>query len=210
VIRGTSQNPDVYFQGRETVNPYYAAVPGIIQRTMDRFAELTGRQYGLFEYVGAPDAERVILLMGSGIGAAQEAVEHLVDQGEKVGMIKIRLYRPFDAGALLSVHPGHRDAARGAGSLQGAGRRRRAPLQGRDHRTRPAFAEGRVATMPRVVGGRYGLSSKEFTPAMVKGVFDELAQPQAQETPSRSASSTTSPTPAWTGTRTSNRRRWKG
>jgi pyruvate-ferredoxin/flavodoxin oxidoreductase len=178
VVRGTSQNPDVYFQGRETVNPFYSAVPGIIERTMERFAELTGRRYGLFEYVGAPDAERVILLMGSGIGAAQEAVEHLVDQGEKVGMIKVRLYRPFDAGALLSVLPvtATRLAVLDRCKEPGAGGE---PLY-KDVITALAqsFAEGRVATMPRVVGGRYGLSSKEFTPAMVKGVFDELSQPR--------------------------------
>ncbi len=176
VIRGTSQNPDVYFQGRETVNPYYDAVSGIVQRTMDRFAALTGRQYRLFEYVGAPDAERVILLMGSGIGAAQEAVEHLVDEGEKVGLIKIRLYRPFDAGALLSAIPvtATRLAVLDRCKEPGADGE---PLY-KDVVTAlaQAFADGRVATMPRVVGGRYGLSSKEFTPAMVKGVFDELGK----------------------------------
>lgn len=177
VIRGTSQNPDVYFQGRETVNPYYAAVPDSVRRTMARFAELTGRRYDLFEYVGAPDAERVILLMGSGIGAAQETVEDLVAQGERVGLVKVRLYRPFDAGALLAALPitATRLAVLDRCKEPGADGE---PLY-KDVITAlaRALSEGRLATMPQVIGGRYGLSSKEFTPAMVKGIFDELACP---------------------------------
>ena len=176
IIRGTSQNPDVYFQGRETVNPYYAAVPEIIQKRMDQLAELTGRQYKLFEYVGAEDAERVILLMGSSIGAAQEAVEHLAAQGEKVGLIKVRLFRPFSKAHLLEALPvtvktlGVLDRCKEPGSNG-------EPLY-LDVVTALAEAvgEGNMATMPRIVGGRYGLSSKEFTPAMVKRVFDELAK----------------------------------
>ena len=105
VLRGTSQNPDVYFQGRETVNPYYDRMPQIVQKAMDKFAALTGRSYRLFDYAGAPDAERVIVLMGSGAEAAQETVEHIVARGEKVGMIKVRLYRPFDTNALLQALP---------------------------------------------------------------------------------------------------------
>ncbi|MET0064517.1 MAG: pyruvate:ferredoxin (flavodoxin) oxidoreductase, partial [Candidatus Thiodiazotropha endolucinida] len=105
VIRGTSQNPDVYFQGRETVNPFYADAASILQSTMDRFARLSGRQYSLFEYLGAEQPERLIMLMGSGIGAAQEAVEHLVAEGELVGMVKVRLFRPFDAARLLATVP---------------------------------------------------------------------------------------------------------
>jgi pyruvate-ferredoxin/flavodoxin oxidoreductase len=105
IIRGTSQNPDVYFQGRETVNPFYEAVPDIIQAQMDKLAGMTGRQYKLYEYVGAEDAERVILLMGSGIGAAQETVEHMVARGEKVGMIKVRLFRPFSPAHLFAALP---------------------------------------------------------------------------------------------------------
>ncbi len=175
-LRGTSQNPDVYFQGRETVNRYYSAVPGIVQRVMDRFAELTGRRYGLFEYVGAPDAERVILLMGSGLGAAQETLDHLTARGEKVGLIKVRLFRPFDPGQLLAALPvtTTRIAVLDRTKEPGADGE---PLY-KDLVTAlaQALAEGRLATMPRVVGGRYGLSSKEFTPAMVKGVFDELAK----------------------------------
>ncbi|MBK5929508.1 pyruvate:ferredoxin (flavodoxin) oxidoreductase [Halochromatium salexigens] len=176
IIRGTSQNPDVYFQGRETVNPYYAALPDIIQQRMDQLAELTGRQYTLFEYVGAEDAEQVILLMGSSIGAAQEAVEHLAAEGQKVGLIKVRLFRPFSKAHLLEALPvtvktvGVLDRCKEPGSNG-------EPLY-LDVITAlaEAVAEGNMATMPRVVGGRYGLSSKEFTPAMVKFVFDELAK----------------------------------
>jgi pyruvate-ferredoxin/flavodoxin oxidoreductase len=175
-IRGTSQNPDVYFQGRETVNPYYDAVPEILQRRMDQFATLTGRQYKLFEYVGAEDAETVILLMGSGIGAAEEAVAHLAAQGEKVGLIKVRLFRPFSPAHLLAALPvtvktiGVLDRTKEPGA-DGE------PLY-KDVITAlaEAVAEGNLGTMPRVVGGRYGLSSKEFTPAMVKAVLDELAK----------------------------------
>jgi pyruvate-ferredoxin/flavodoxin oxidoreductase len=177
VIRGTSQNPDVYFQGRETVNSFYSAVPGIVQKAMDRFAALTGRRYGLFEYIGAPDAERVILLMGSGIGAAEETVSTLVERGEKVGMIKARLYRPFDPGYLLAALPltATRLAVLDRTKEPGSDGE---PLY-KDVITALAqtVAEGRMATMPRVIGGRYGLASKEFTPAMVKAVFDELARP---------------------------------
>jgi len=174
VIRGTSQNPDVYFQGRETVNPYYAALPAIVQRTMDKFAGLTGRQYKLFEYVGADDAERVIMLMGSGIGAAEEAVKHLAAQGEKVGMIKVRLFRPFDPSYLLASLPvtTRKIAVLDRSKEPGADGE---PLY-KDVLTALAqsVADGNMASFPRVVGGRYGLSSKEFTPAMVKGIYEEL------------------------------------
>ncbi|MBK1722657.1 pyruvate:ferredoxin (flavodoxin) oxidoreductase [Thiocystis violacea] len=175
-LRGTSQNPDVYFQGRESVNAYYAAAPGIIQGVMDRFAQLTGRHYRLFEYVGAPDAERVVILMGSGIGAAEETVEHLSARGEKVGLIKVRLFRPFDADALLNALPAsaQRIAVLDRTKEPGADGE---PLY-KDIVTAiaQAFSDGRLSAMPRVTGGRYGLGSKEFTPAMVKGVFDELAR----------------------------------
>ncbi len=173
-LRGTSQNPDVYFQGRETVNTHYRNTPGIVQGVMDRFATLTGRQYGLFEYVGAPDAERVILLMGSGIGATQETVEHLVAHGEKVGMIKARLFRPFDPDYLLAALPQTttRIAVLDRTKEPGADGE---PLY-KDVLTAlaQAHANGRITQMPRVIGGRYGLSSKEFTPGMVKAIFDEL------------------------------------
>ena len=182
VLRGTAQNPDVYFQARETVNPYYLALPAILQNEMDRFAALTGRQYKLFEYVGAPDADRVIILMGSGCDAAAETVNALLAQGEKVGVLKVRLYRPFSVEHFLAVLPATArsiavlDRTKEPGSLG-------EPLY---QEILTALAESLVAgklaamgipEMPRLVGGRYGLSSKEFTPAMVKAVFDNLAQP---------------------------------
>jgi len=176
IIRGTSQNPDVYFQGRETVNPLYDAVPEIVQAQMDKLAGITGRHYKLYEYVGAEDAERVILLMGSGIGAAQETVEHMVARGEKVGMIKVRLFRPFSPAHLLAALPVT------ATKLAVLDRTKEPGADGeplyKDVVTAlaTAVASGDMATMPRVVGGRYGLSSKEFTPGMIKGVFDELAK----------------------------------
>ncbi len=176
IIRGTSQNPDVYFQGRETVNPFYERLPGIVQGMMDHLAKLTGRQYKLYEYEGAADAERVIVLMGSGAGAAQETVQHLSARGEKVGLLKVRLFRPFAAAALLAAIP---DSVKKLAVLD------RTKEPGADGEplykdvitaAAQAVADGSLAAMPRIVGGRYGLSSKEFTPAMVKGVFDELAK----------------------------------
>ena len=170
VLRGSAQNPDVFFQGREAVNPYHAAVPGIVSAAMDRFAELTGRRYRLFDYVGHPQAERVMVLMGSGAGAAGEAVETLVARGERVGLLKVRLFRPFDSKALASALP--------------ASARRIAVLD----RTKEPGAPGEplfqdvVVSLasrpnpPMVIGGRYGLASKEFTPAMAAAVFGELAR----------------------------------
>ena len=179
VLRGTAQNPDVYFQARETVNPYYDAMPGIVQKAMYKFAKLTGRQYKLYEYVGAADAERVVILMGSGADAAEETVEHLVAHGEKVGIVKVRLYRPFAAAELLEAIPvtAKRIAVLDRTKEPGADGE---PLY-KDVVTAiaEAFTAGAGgAAMPRVVGGRYGLSSKEFTPGMIKGVFDELGKDQ--------------------------------
>jgi len=179
VLRGTAQNPDVYFQGRETVNPYYVAVPTIVQNAMDQFAAMTGRQYKLFDYVGAADAEKVIILMGSGADVAQEAIEYLVSKGEKVGLLKVHLFRPFSVEHLLNALPrtvkaiGVLDRTKEPGS---AGE----PLyQDVVTAIAEAFSAGTLPfAYPRVVGGRYGLSSKEFTPAMVKGVFDVLAAKQ--------------------------------
>jgi pyruvate-ferredoxin/flavodoxin oxidoreductase len=182
VLRGSSQNPDVYFQGRETVNPFYTAMPAIVQGAMDRFAELTGRHYHLFDYVGSPTAERVVILMGSGAEAVEETVDYLTRQGEQVGMLKVRLYRPFDAAALLAALPAscRRIAVLDRTKEPGADGE---PLY-KDVLT--AIAQDHIGgsshfnAMPIVVGGRYGLSSKEFTPAMIKAVFDELnnAQPK--------------------------------
>jgi pyruvate-ferredoxin/flavodoxin oxidoreductase len=171
VIRGTAQNPDVYFQARETVNPFYAACPKIVQRTMDRFADLTGRRYGLFEYHGATDAKRVIVLMGSGCEAAQETVDFLDAEKEKVGVLKVRLYRPFDASAFVKMLPPNvrRIAVLDRTKEPGAGGE---PLY--LDCVNALYEQGRSDV--RVVAGRYGLSSKEFTPAMIKAVFDNLAQ----------------------------------
>jgi len=175
-IRGTAQNPDVFFQAREACNPFHAAVPEIVQSVMDRFAAQTGRAYRLFDYSGAADAQRVIVLMGSGAEAAEEAVDLLNKDGEKLGLLKVRLYRPFDASAFLGALPATvksiavLDRMKEPGALG-------EPLY-QDIVT--AFAEHTAtlpfATKPIVIGGRYGLSSKEFTPAMVKGIYDELAK----------------------------------
>jgi len=178
VIRGTAQNPDVYFQARETVNPYYLACPTIVQGAMERLAALVGRRYRLFDYTGAPDAERVIVIMGSGAETAQETVEHLVDRGEKVGLLRVRLYRPFSAEHFLAALPATvrtlavLDRTKEPGSVG-------EPLYLDVVATvAEAAALGRapLARMPRIIGGRYGLGSKEFTPAMVKGILDEMAK----------------------------------
>ena len=173
VLRGTAQNPDVFFQAREAINPFYRACPTIVQDVMNRFVARTGRSYQLFDYVGAPDAERVIVLMGSGAGAVEEAVEYLLQQKEKVGLLKVRLFRPFDATAFVAALPKTAaaiavlDRTKEPGSLG-------EPLY---LDVLASLNESSIAQrqrMPRVVGGRYGLSSKEFTPAMVKAVFDEM------------------------------------
>jgi pyruvate-ferredoxin/flavodoxin oxidoreductase len=173
-IRGTAQNPDVYFQGRETVSPYYTATPGIVQKTMDKFAALTGRAYKLFDYVGAPDAEHIIVIMGSGAETVHETVEELVRKGEKLGVIKVRLYRPFDARSFARAIPKTvktltvLDRCKEPGAIG-------EPLYV-DIRT--ALGEimqyklADIRTWIPTYGGRYGLGSKEFTPAMVKAVFD--------------------------------------
>ncbi|MBX3008301.1 MAG: pyruvate:ferredoxin (flavodoxin) oxidoreductase [Melioribacteraceae bacterium] len=177
VIRGTAQNPDVYFQGRETVNKFYNACPEIVQNAMDRFEKITGRKYRLFDYYGAPDAKRVVILMGSGAETAQETVDYLSERmEEKVGILKVRLYRPFSSKHLIEALPKSvekisvLDRTKEPGAIG-------EPLY-LDVVT--ALAEAMAsnnppfAKMPKVVGGRYGLSSKEFTPAMVKAVFDNL------------------------------------
>jgi pyruvate-ferredoxin/flavodoxin oxidoreductase len=178
VLRGTSQNPDMCFQAREAVNPYYLACPTIVQNAMERFAQITGRSYHLFDYVGAADAERVLMLMGSGAGAAQEAVAELVKRGEKVGLLKVHLYRPFCVEHFADVLPktvrviGVLDRTKEPGSL---GEPLYLDVLAAMQETQCGDASF-FRSSPRIVGGRYGLSSKEFTPAMVKGVFDELAK----------------------------------
>jgi pyruvate-ferredoxin/flavodoxin oxidoreductase len=183
VLRGTAQNPDVFFQAREAANPFYFACPTIVQLVMDRFAERTGRSYHLFEYTGAPDAERVIILMGSAASTVEETIDMLQAKGERVGLLKVRLYRPFAVEAFLAALPAssraiavldrtkepgavgeplYSDIVTAVGEMfdnvSGNGSGARAPFLAR----------------PRIIGGRYGLSSKEFTPAMAKAVFDEL------------------------------------
>jgi pyruvate-ferredoxin/flavodoxin oxidoreductase len=177
-IRGTAQNPDVYFQGRETVNPYYLATPTIVQNAMDKFAKLVGRKYQLFDYVGASDAERVIVLMGSGAEVAQEAIEYLASKGEKVGMIKVRLYRPFSAEHFLRALPTTVKAISVLDRTKEPGASGEPLYQDIMTVIAEAFGNGSLPfkTFPKIVGGRYGLSSKEFTPAMVKGVLDDLAK----------------------------------
>lgn len=176
-IRGTAQNPDVYFQGRETVNKYYEETADIVQNYMDKLAKLTGRQYNLFDYVGAPDAERIIVIMGSGAETVHETVDYMNTTGEKVGVLKVRLYRPFNVKAFAEALPASvksiavLDRTKEPGSIG-------EPLY---IDVRSALGEAmenkwyKNDNWPRVLGGRYGLGSKEFTPAMVKAVFDNLS-----------------------------------
>ncbi len=168
VMRGTAQNPDTYFQGRETVNPFYLQTPGIVQAQMDKFAGLTGRQYHLFDYVGAPDAERLIVLMGSGAEVAEETVEYLCEQGEKVGVLKVHLFRPFSVADFAAAIPAT------VKIIAALDRTKEPGAAGEPLYQDVITALAEVGRAIKVVGGRYGLSSKEFTPAMVKGVFDEL------------------------------------
>jgi pyruvate-ferredoxin/flavodoxin oxidoreductase len=177
-IRGTAQNPDVFFQARETVNPYYLAAPNIVQKTMDRFAGIVGRQYNLFDYVGAPDAERVIILMGSGCETAEETVNYLVSQGEKVGVVKVRLYRPFSAEHLMATLPSTVRVIAALDRTKEPGAAGEPLYQDVVTAVNESFHGGTApfAELPLVIGGRYGLSSKEFTPAMIKGLFDEMAK----------------------------------
>lgn len=179
VMRGTAQNPDVFFQAREAVNVHYQRMPAIVAATMQRFAAATGRRYRLFDYCGGADAERVIVLMGSGAEAAEETVEHLTAEGQAVGVLKVRLFRPFCGSHLIEALPAsvRRIAVLDRCKEPGAGGE---PLY-KDVIT--AFAEhlagggAKFAQMPAIVGGRYGLSSKEFTPGMIRAVFDELEKP---------------------------------
>jgi pyruvate-ferredoxin/flavodoxin oxidoreductase len=177
VMRGTAQNPDVFFQSRERSNPFYLETPQIVQETMNKFAEVTGRQYHLFEYVGAPDAERVVILMGSGCEAAQETVDALCAGGEKVGLLKVRLYRPFSVADLIATLPRSAKAIAVLDRTKEPGSIGEPLYQDIVTGLSESSLDGPASfTMPRVIGGRYGLSSKEFTPAMCKAVFDELKQ----------------------------------
>jgi pyruvate-ferredoxin/flavodoxin oxidoreductase len=182
-IRGTAQNPDTFFQERETVNPFYAACPQVVEKVMAKFAELTGRTYNLFDYVGHPEAERVIVLMGSGSETAAETARYLVNQGEKVGVIKVHLYRPFSVLHFLQSLPPTVKAIAVLDRTKEPGAAGEPLYQDVVTAINEGLAEGSVPytqfanrPYPRVIGGRYGLSSKEFTPAMVKAVFDELTK----------------------------------
>ncbi|MEH1931047.1 pyruvate:ferredoxin (flavodoxin) oxidoreductase [Nostoc sp.] len=190
VLRGTAQNPDVYFQGREGANPYYNACPEIVQRIMDQFGERTGRHYQIYEYYGANDADRIIVIMGSGCETVHETIDYLNARGEKLGVVKVRLYRPFDVQRFVAVLPTSvkaiavLDRTKEAGS---AGEPLYLDVVAAIHeawgdegdegdRGDKGDKGDNFISFPKIIGGRYGLSSKEFTPAMVKGIFDHLAE----------------------------------
>jgi pyruvate-ferredoxin/flavodoxin oxidoreductase len=181
-VRGTAQNPDVFFQARERINPYYAACPDIVQKTMDKFASVTGRKYTLFQYVGSPNPDRLIVMMGSGAEVAHETVEYLNAKGESVGLLKVRLYRPFSLKHFADALP---KSVRHIAVLD---RTKEPGASGEPLYidTLSAISESKVQGLlasdfqPRVLGGRYGLSSKEFTPAMVKAVYDEMQKKDAK------------------------------
>ncbi|MDS4031662.1 MAG: pyruvate:ferredoxin (flavodoxin) oxidoreductase, partial [Candidatus Contendobacter sp.] len=177
-IRGTAQNPDTYFQGREACNPYYLKVPGIVQATMDKFADLTGRRYNLFDYFGDPNAERVIVIMGSGAETACETAAHLNQSGEKVGVLQVRLFLPLSASHFLAALPASVKSIAVLDRTKEPGSSGEPMYLNVVSTLVEAHGAGALpmAVMPRVIGGRYGLSSKEFTPAMVKAVFDELSK----------------------------------
>ena len=172
VLRGAAQNPDTFFQAREACNQFYTAVPAAVQEVFDELAARTGRHYSLVEYAGAPDAERVVVMMGSGVGAMQETVEDLNRRGEKVGVVAVRLYRPFPTEQLLAALPSTVRSLVVLDRVKEPG----APAEPLHLDVMTALMDGGAgrfdAGLPRVIGGRYGLSSKEFTPAMCKAVFD--------------------------------------
>ena len=180
ILRGTTQNPDVYFQARESVNPFYQAMPIIVQGSMNRFALLTGRSYCLFEYLGSAVAERVIVIMGSGAEAVTETIDYLTCQGESVGLLKVRLYRPFDPDSLVAALPvtcrkiAVLDRTKEPGADGEPLYKDVLSALAQDYNSGSA----RFSVFPKVVGGRYGLSSKEFTPGMIKAIYDELNQEQ--------------------------------
>jgi pyruvate-ferredoxin/flavodoxin oxidoreductase len=177
-IRGTAQNPDVYFQGRESVNRFYAATPAIVQEMMDRFAKMTGREYQLFDYYGDPAAERVIVLMGSGAETVEQTIATLPEKG--LGMVNVRLYRPFSSEHLLQALPASTKAIAVLDRTKEIGASGEPLYQDVITVLAEAVGSGRIKAMPRIIGGRYGLSSKEFTPAMVRAVFAELAKDAAK------------------------------
>jgi pyruvate-ferredoxin/flavodoxin oxidoreductase len=180
ILRGTAQNPDVFFQSREACNPYYLATPAIVQKWMDKFAAVVGRQYHLFDYVGDPNAERVIVLMGSGAEAAHELVDYMNARGEGIGILKVRLYRPFDTNAFMAALPKSTKTIAVLDRTKEPGSAGEPLYQDVVTAIAECYNAGQLPlkAFPRMIGGRYGLSSKEFTPAMVKGVFDEMKKEQ--------------------------------
>ncbi len=183
VLRGSAQNPDVFFQARETVNKFYDACPAIVQSAMDKFAKATGREYKLFQYVGEADAERVVIIMGSGAETVHETVEYLASKGEKVGVVKVRLFRPFSIKAFIGSLP------KTVKNIAVLDRTKEPGATGEPLYSDvvTALVEAGTAgdlhltSTPKVIGGRYGLSSKEFTPSMVKAVFDEMKKVETEE-----------------------------
>lgn len=173
-IRGTAQNPDVYFQGREAANIYYSACPDVVHDMMTRFTSLTGRSYLPFEYAGNPQAEKVIIIMGSGSETVAETSAYLNRNGEKTGVIRVRLYRPFSIKHLVAVLPSTVNSIAVLDRTKESGATGEPLYQDVLTSLVEAYHQNKISTIPRIIGGRYGLSSKEFTPAMVKGVFDEL------------------------------------
>ncbi len=182
VVRGTAQNPDVFFQIREAANPYYEKVPPIVQEAMDKYASITGRQYHLVDYVGAKDAEQVVVIMGSAADTTEATVKHL--QNKKYGVVKVHLYRPFPAEALIKALPETVKTVAVMDRTKEAGSQGEPLFLDVVAALSDAFAAGKIKAMPRVIGGRYGLSSKEYTPAMAKAVFEnaEKAEPKTRFT----------------------------
>ena len=175
-LRGSAQNPDVFFQARETINPFYSKIPGIVQKSMDKFAKLTGRAYHLFDYIGAPDAEHVVIIMASGGETAEATARYLAEKGDKVGVVRVRLYRPFDNAAFIKSLP------KTVKSIAVMDRTKEPGAAGEPlylDISNALSEEGRQDI--KIIGGRYGLSSKEFTPAMVKAIFDELKKAQPKK-----------------------------
>jgi len=183
LLRGTAQNPDTFFQAREACNGFYDACPGIVQEVMDQFAQLVGRKYRLFDYVGDPKADRIIVMMGSGAEAAEETIEWLTARGEKVGMVKVRLYRPFSVEHFIAALPQTVRAIAVLDRTKEPGSHGEPLFLDVVAAIEQARAKGtlRLASQPRIVAGRYGLASKEFTPSMVKAIFDELAKPNPRQ-----------------------------
>jgi len=181
VVRGTSQNPDAYFQSREAIEPFYARFPAVLDETMARFAELTGRRYRPFDYTGHPEAERVIVMMGSGAQCAHETVEHLAQKGERVGVLEVRLFRPFSVAHMLAALPASVRAITVLDRTKEPGSSGEPLFQEVTSALVEAVAMGARSSLPRLSGGRYGLASKDFTPAMAKAVFEEMLH----ETPKR-------------------------